>query len=155
MNISSATSNDADRMSQVLNEIFDAGQRETKADAAFVLARYIEHANRIHCFIAVDKETRILGFQSLKRAWEGNPYGVPTGWGIVGTHISPLAARRGVGARLFAATLGAARDASLVAIDATIGETNKPALAFYEALGFRAYRRIDGCVCKALQVGRV
>ena len=68
-------------------------------------------------------------------------------------NIRPDAARRGVGKALFAASLQAARSAKLLAIDATIGEDNQPALAYYEALGFRDYRRITDCVCKAYWLG--
>lgn len=94
----------------------------------------------------------MLGFQSLKVAREGNPYETPLGWGIIGTHVRPSAARMGVGSRLFAATLQAAREARLPAIEAYIGEQNRAALAYYETLGFRTYRRSDGIVCKALRL---
>ena len=68
-------------------------------------------------------------------------------------NIRPDAARRGVGKALFAASLQAARSAKLIAIDATIGEDNEPALAYCEALGFRTYRQTTDCVCKAYRLG--
>lgn len=149
MNIRPAFRSDAEEMSNVLNEIFHAGLRAGQSDPNFVLQRYIEHPARIQCSVAIDNDFRILGFQSLKRAWEGNPYGVDDGWGIIGTHVSPHAARRGVGKALFAASLRAAKMAAITAIDAMIGDDNEPALAYYEALGFRTYRKTSDCICKA------
>lgn len=37
-------------------------------------------------------------------------------------------------------------------IDATIGDNNPDALAYYEAVGFRTYRTPDGKVCKCFEV---
>lgn len=139
-------------MSEVLEELIATGRRSRAGDPGFVLSHYIEHPGRLHCFIAVGGDDRILGFQSLKRAGRGNPYGTPIGWGIIGTHVRPSAARMGVGSRLFAATLAGAREAALPAIEAFIGEENGAALAYYEALGFRTHRQAEGAVCKALQL---
>lgn len=154
MEIREADEIDAEAMSDVLQELVAAGKRTRTADPDFVLSHYVEHPHRLHCFGAVDDDDRILGFQSLKRAHEGNPYGSPTGWGIIGTHVRPSAARTGVGSRLFAATLEAAGKAELPAIEAYIGEENHAALSYYEALGFRTHRHSDGAVCKALQLDR-
>ncbi|WP_237218062.1 GNAT family N-acetyltransferase [Ruegeria lacuscaerulensis] len=63
---------------------------------------------------------------------------------MIGTHIRPSTARRGVGRALFQETLKAARAAGLVAIDATIGVNNAEGLAYYQARGFVDCRRIDG-----------
>ena len=82
---------------------------------------------------------RVVGFQSLKRAWPDNPYDVAEGWGIIGTHIHPDAGRSGLGRRLFTASLAAARTAGLKHIDASIGADNEPALAYYGAMGFTPY----------------
>ena len=141
-------------MSNVLEDLLVAGRRTKRADADFVAAHYLEHAHRVNCFVAIGDDGTLLGFQSLKRAAEGNPYETPVGWGIIGTHVRPAAARMGVGSQLFAATLEAARKAKLPAIEAYIGEQNAAALAYYEALGFRTYRRSDGVVCKAFQISR-
>jgi GNAT superfamily N-acetyltransferase len=150
--IREAVSTDAAAMSDVLEELVAAGKRSRAADPGFALSHYIDHPHRLHCFAALDERGRMLGFQSLKVAREGNPYETPLGWGIIGTHVRPSAARMGVGSRLFAATLQAAREARLPAIEAYIGEQNGAALAYYETLGFRTYRRSDGIVCKALRL---
>ena len=94
----------------------------------------------------------ILGFQSLKRAVEGNPYGVTLGWGVIGTYVKQGIGRRGVGSKLFAATSQSARQNGMSKIDATIGESNAQAQSYYEAMGFRTYRKKQGAVCKCYRV---
>ncbi|WP_234900230.1 GNAT family N-acetyltransferase [Rhizobium skierniewicense] len=116
------------------------------------MANYLLPRDRIQCAIAVDDECRILGFQSLTHARPGNQYGVQDGWGIIGTHVSPRAARQGVGKALFAATLEAAKTAGLKDIDASIGADNPLGQAYYEAIGFRTYRMTEDRVCKAFRI---
>lgn len=138
-------------MSDVLQELIAAGIRTNRADSEFVLSHYVEHPRRLHCFIAVD-EGKVLGLQPLKSAHQGNAYGTPAGWGIIGSHVRPTAARRGVGSRLFAATIAGARKAKLTAIEAYIGEQNAAAVAYYDALGFRTCRRSEGIICKSFSL---
>jgi L-amino acid N-acyltransferase YncA len=137
-------------MSEVLMELVAAGKRSKAADPPFVTSHYLEHPHRLHCFVATDDAGKILGFQSLKRAHEGNPYETSVGWGIIGTHVRPSAARMRVGSQLFAATISGARKAKLTAIEAYIGDQNAAALGYYEALGFRTHRHSDGIICKVL-----
>jgi ribosomal protein S18 acetylase RimI-like enzyme len=122
------------------------------SDPGFVLRHYINHPDRIQCSVAIDDKGGILGFQSLKIARQTNPYGTPVGWGIIGTHVRPTAARRGVGRCLFSASQHAARSSGLEKIEAFIGADNEAALTYYEAMGFRSYRRKDGAICKAYEV---
>ena len=152
MQIREAIGSDAEAMSEVLEELVAAGKRDNKSDAGYVLSHYIGHRHRLHCLLAVDDQGRLLGFQSLKIADQTNPYGTPVGWGIIGTHVRPSAARMGVGSALFAATVAGAREARLPAIEAYIGEQNSAALRYYEALGFRTYRCSDGIICKVLRL---
>jgi GNAT superfamily N-acetyltransferase len=137
-------------MSAVLVDLVAAEKRSKAADPPFVTSHYLEHPHRLHCFVATDDAGKILGFQSLKRAHEGNPYETPVGWGIIGTQVSPSAARMGIGSQLFAATISGARTAKLPAIEASIGDRNTAALCYYESLGFRTHRHSDGIICKAL-----
>lgn len=130
---------DADDMVEVQNAIHRAGLRESPVDASLIHERYLDPAHRIACTVAV-QDGHVIGFQSLKRAWPGNPYDVAPGWGIIGTHIRPDAGRSGLGRRLWAESLEAARTAGLEHIDATIGADNDPALAYYAAMGFVPYR---------------
>lgn len=138
---------DADGMSRVLKGIIDATGRQRQYDRDHVIELYISDPNRVECHVAI-ADGEILGFQSLKHATEGNPYGVAVGWGIIGTHVSPRAARKGVGSALFAATRQAATAAGIIDIDASIGDNNDMGLAYYEAIGFRTYRTSPGRICK-------
>ncbi|USQ82285.1 GNAT family N-acetyltransferase [Ornithinimicrobium faecis] len=95
-------------MAEVQNAIYRAGLRASASDAALVRERHLDPEYRIACTVA-EREGRVIGFQSLKRAWPGNPYDVGEGWGIIGTHIHPEAGRTGLGRRLFATSLAAAK----------------------------------------------
>lgn len=153
MQIRPATPADALGISEVLHELLLAGKRKSAGNADWVQAHYIGDPDRICCSVALDDDGRILGFQSLKHARAGNPYGTPVGWGIIGTHIRPSAARQGIGAKLFAISHEAARDAGLQKIEACIGADNTTGLAYYEALGFSTYdRQVEGSVCKCFVV---
>ncbi|WP_228135981.1 GNAT family N-acetyltransferase [Xanthomonas sp. NCPPB 1128] len=148
MQIRPATLDDAEAMVAVQNAIFAAGLRKAPTDLGTVRATYLEHPDRIQCVLAEDADGRVLGFQSLRIARPGNTYDVAEGWGIIGTHVDPRAARRGVGSALFRATCAAARGAALAQIDATIAADNALGQAYYEAVGFRTYRTPPGLVCK-------
>ena len=152
MIIRPAEMTDAQAMADLHIALFKAGKRSKPSDAAFTHSNYIAHPGRIECWVAVDDDGTLLGFQSLRLADASNPYGTPTGWGIIGTHISPMAARRGIGRALFDATLTAAREADLPAIEAFIGDTNQEGQAYYEAMGFRDWRDAEGAVCKAFRL---
>lgn len=132
-------------MAEVQNAIFRAGLRSSPVDTDSVLERYFDVEHSIACTVAAD-EDKVVGFQSLKRAWEGNPYDVAEGWGIIGTHIHPKVGRSGLGRRLFAHSLSAAQAAGLSHIDATIGSDNAPALAYYSAMGFVPYKDGDDAI---------
>ena len=147
-----ATPADAPQISAFLQQLTALGKRRSPSDERFVQEHYITHVDNIRCTVVEDDDGAILGLQALKRATEGNVYGVTPGWGIIGTHVSPNAARRGVGRMLFAATKKAAEDSGLRKIDATIGEENAEGLAYYEAMGFRTYRTPDDCICKLYEV---
>ncbi|MDE9451124.1 GNAT family N-acetyltransferase [Aliiroseovarius sp. Z3] len=147
-----ATTEDAAEISAFLKELVDRGKRKRPWEETFVRDCYVNNPDGIQCSVAVDDDGTILGMQALSRAVQGNIYDVTPGWGIIGTHVKPSAARRGVGKALFAATLTAAQNAGIKNIDATIGSTNAEGLAYYEAMGFRTYRSADGAICKMLEV---
>lgn len=147
MHITDATADHVPQMSAYLLRLKQMGKRNSRGDEAFVYDHYINADDKIKCTLAEDDGT-VLGFQSLKLATVGNIYDVTPGWGIIGTHINPDAARRGVGRALFAVTWQAAKDHGLEKIDASIGDTNPEGLAYYEAMGFRTYRTPDGLICK-------
>ncbi|YAL83418.1 N-acetyltransferase family protein [Dermacoccaceae bacterium W4C1] len=130
---------DADALTEVQNAIHRAGLRESPVDRDQIIERYLDATHTVSCTVA-ELDGQVVGFQSLKRAWPDNPYGVTEGWGIIGTHIHPDAGRNGIGRKLFAVSLEAAKSAGLQHIDATIGATNTPALAYYAAMGFVPYQ---------------
>ncbi len=150
IDIRSAVPADADGIAEVLEALRQAGRRKTAGDAAFVRETYIENSNRIACSVAVDAAGRLLGFQSLQIAPEGNSYGAPVGWGVIGTHLHPDASGQGIGRALFAVTRAAAEDARLPAIDAQIGADNAQGLGYYSAMGFVDYRETPTAVGKKL-----
>lgn len=152
MRVRPAVVGDAAAMSAVLRAIIAESGRDRPSDLAFVLATYIVHPDRVACTVALDEEDVVAGFQSLRRARAGNPYGTPVGWGIIGTHVAPLATRKGVGSTLFAVTREAAREGGLARIDATIDESNARGLRYYEALGFRTYRTGGSTISKFYEV---
>ncbi|MEL6643650.1 MAG: GNAT family N-acetyltransferase [Pseudomonadota bacterium] len=142
---------DIEQISGFLKELTASGKRKSPDSEAFVRAHYIEDKGKISCTVAQENGL-VLGFQSLKRATAGNKYGVEPGWGIIGTHVRPSAARRGVGRALFAVSQKAAIAASLRMIDASIANNNPDALAYYDAIGFQTYRQPEGLVCKCFDL---
>jgi ribosomal protein S18 acetylase RimI-like enzyme len=151
MIIRDAVLTDVEQMSGFLKELTASGKRKSPDSEPFVRANYIEDPGKIRCSIA-EENGIVLGFQSLKRAEAGNKWGVEPGWGIIGTHIRPSAARRGVGRALFGVSHKAAEDASIEKIDASIANDNPEALAYYEAMGFRTYRTPEGLICKCFDL---
>jgi GNAT superfamily N-acetyltransferase len=143
---------DALEISEFLSELTSLGLRNIPSDPTFVRTTYVEHPDNIRCSVVEDIDGTLLGLQILKRASEGNSYGVKVGWGIIGTHVKSNASRRGVGKLLFAATHKAALAAGLKKIDATIGAANAGGLAYYDAIGFRTYKAPEGKVCKCFEV---
>ncbi len=152
MKVRQAVMGDASEISLFLEQLASLGKRSIPSDPDFVRTHYIEHTDNIQCAVAEDEDGTILGLQILKIASEGNTYGVDVGWGIIGTHVKPDAARRGVGKTLFVATRKVAIDAGLKRIDATIAATNSDGISYYAALGFRTYRTPDGKICKYFEV---
>ncbi|WP_152466417.1 GNAT family N-acetyltransferase [Sulfitobacter sp. THAF37] len=152
MKIRPAELRDVPEMSEFLTRLRDMGKRRSPSDADFVRSNYLEDPDRIRCSVAEDANGTVLGFQSLKMATRGNIYDVAPGWGIIGTHIRPEAARQGVGRALFAATLAAAKAAGLAHIDASIAADNPEGLAYYATMGFETYRTPDGLICKRYTV---
>lgn len=140
-----AAPTDAGDMAEVQNAIYRAGLRSTPVDVEQIRKRYLDQTYGIACTVA-EQDGRVIGFQSLKRAWPDNPYDVAEGWGIIGTHIHPDAGRGGLGRKLFAESLAAAKAAGLQHIDATIGADNEAGLAYYAAMGFVPYRDGDGAI---------
>ena len=123
-------------------------------DPAYVASHYIAAADQLTCTVALDphKDGVVMGFQSLKLAQAKNIYDVAPGWGVIGTYVALDTGRKGIGRRLFDATLVIARQVGLADIDATIGADNAPGLAYYDAMGFETYQRRETSVSKRFTV---
>ena len=141
---------DAAGIASVLRDLVLAGKRHKRSDPEFALQHYLANPDRIECHIVADDQGMILGFQSLKLAVAGNPYGTPVGWAIIGTHVRPNSVRAGLGKALFSLTLKTAQSAGVPAIEAFIGAKNLEGQAYYDAMGFADYRRVEGAICKSL-----
>lgn len=150
--IRQSTEADAPGMAAVLKEIIDSWGSNRPTSAEHVRDFYISHPDRLSSAVAVDEDGQIIGFQILKRASAGNPYGVAEGWGIIGSYVALNKGGMGIGRKMFAETLAHAKAAKLPAIDATIGKDNPTGLAYYEAMGFVSYRETETADCKKLDL---
>ena len=93
----------------------------------------------VSCFVAVDSDGTIVGFQSL------STYGsLPAGWVDIATFASRSRHKSGVGSALFARTREAAAKLGFAAINATIRVVNEGGLAYYSRMGFTTYLVEEG-----------
>ena len=149
-----ATAADAEALCAVINPIIAAGgttAHRRPFDAERMTDHYIDPPRAICCTLA-ESNGGVLGFQALEWAdpdWPGSDP-LPADWAVIATFVRPGLARGGIGTRLFAATRTAARDAGVVAIDATIRRENAGGLAYYERTGFRDWRSDAERVSKRL-----
>ena len=143
-----AQTGDVADISAMLLALRDAGLRTRPCDPDFVRENYAANPHAIRSTLAHAGDM-LCGLQVLSRALPGNPYGAPVGWGVIGTHVAPDAARGGIGRKLFSETERAAREARLEGIEAFIGADNPMGLGYYEAMGFRTVREVDGAIVKA------
>ncbi len=147
MDIRPARPGDADALCAVINPIIEAGgttAHRNPFDRARMTAHYIAPDDGIACTLAEEGGV-VLGFQSLVR---GAGYGLPEDWAVIATFVRLDEAQRGIGSRLFAATLEAARGAGIVTIDATIRRENAGGLTYYGRIGFADYRATPEAISK-------
>lgn len=150
VSIRTAHPEDADAMNQIITAILEKWNSPRPRGADHVLAHYIAHPDSVKCSIAYDDHDKVLGFQSLLCASEGNVYHVPVGWGVIGTYVDLHAGRQGIGKALFASTMAAAKEANLPAIDATIAKNNPEGLRYYDAMGFQTYGETETAIRKRI-----
>jgi L-amino acid N-acyltransferase YncA len=148
LSIRPARAADAQPMCDLLNPIIAEGAttaHRTPFDPEHMIAHYIAPARGASCVTAWDGD-RLMGFQALE--WPDPDWkdwgSVPADWGLIASFVAEGAQGRGIGQALFAATRAVARDAGMVAIDATIRADNQPGLAYYTKLGFVDYDRVTG-----------
>lgn len=143
-----ATSNDAEAMASLINEIIAIGGAtaiETPFTRASMDHDFVSGPHVISCIVA-EQDGELLGFQVLLGSTEEEP--IPDGWGSIGTYARVGRTGGGTGSALFEATKQAARAAGLHAIDATIRADNTGGLTFYSRMGFVDYDRRIGVPLK-------
>ena len=133
---------DIEGMRTLLNEIIRVGgttaiTSELSPDE--MREWFISGENVISCFVAVDSDGFVVGFQSLSKYAT-----LPAGWVDIATFASRSRHKSGVGSALFAHTRDAASQLRFSAINATIRVENVGGLAYYSRMGFATYLVEDG-----------
>jgi ribosomal protein S18 acetylase RimI-like enzyme len=150
MRIRPTRPDDVTGISEMLTALADAGKRTRPSDPDFVRSTYVENDALVSSHVAEGESGRILGLQVVILAGPDDPFGVPEGYGSIGTHVAPDAGHRGIGSRLFEATEAVVRQSGLPAADASIADDNAEGLQYYEAMGFRTDREGAGRIVKRL-----
>lgn len=137
VNIRRAGPADARQMSELLNEIIDAGGTTALAGSfsADDIATWMNtDADQSSWFVAEDPAGTINGFQLL------TPHeNLPPEAADIATFVRIGAIQMGIGSKLFAATQIAAKNLGYVWLNATIREKNAGGLTYYQSRGFRDY----------------
>jgi L-amino acid N-acyltransferase YncA len=142
LTIHPAVDADVEGMRTLLNEIIRVGgttaiTNELSPDE--MREWFISGKAVVSCFVAVDPDGSIVGFQSL------STYGtLPAGWVDIATFASRLRHKSGVGSALFARTREAAAKLGFASINASIRVVNEGGLAYYSRMGFETYLVEDG-----------
>ena len=142
LTIRPAVETDIESMRSLLNEIIRVGgttaiTNELSPDELrewFILGEAV-----VSCFVGVDSDGTIVGFQSLSKYDS-----LPAGWVDIATFASRSRHKSGVGSALFAHTREAALKLDFAAINATIRVENAGGLAYYSRMGFETYLVEDG-----------
>ena len=133
---------DTDGMRTLLNEIIRAGGTTAITSELSIDEMrewFISGEAVVFCFVAVDSDGAIVGFQSL------STYGsLPAAWVDIATFASRSRQKSGVGSALFARTLEAASKTGFATINASIRVDNVGGLAYYSRMGFTTYLIEDG-----------
>ena len=119
-------------MADVINPIIQAGGTTaflTPLSADDIAALTLERDSLVSVFVALDAEDRVAGFQYLTRMPD-------PGLGDIASFTRRDPPLKGAGRALMAATIVAARQAGLRAIQARIRADNAPGLGYYNAMGF-------------------
>ena len=133
---------DVEGMRTLLNEIIRVGgttaiTNELSPDV--MREWFISGEAVVSCFVAVDSDGTIAGFQSLSKY--GN---LPAGCVDIATFATRSRHKSGVGSALFVRTREGASRLGFSAINATIRVDNVGGLAYYSRMGFDTYFVEDG-----------
>ena len=142
LTIRPAVEADTEGMRALLNEIIRVGgttaiTNELSPDE--MREWFISGENVVSCFVAVDSDGTIVGFQSLSKYDS-----LPAGWVDIATFASRSRHKSSVGSALFARTREAAAKLGFSAINATIRVVNEGGLAYYSRMGFETYLVEEG-----------
>ncbi len=140
--IRATSADDTEGMRTLLNEIIRVGgttaiTNELSPDE--MREWFISGEKVVSCFVAVDSDGAMVGFQSLSKYDS-----LPAGWVDIATFASRSRHKSGVGSALFARTREAASKLGFSAINATIRVDNEGGLAYYGRMGFETYLVEDG-----------
>lgn len=131
-----ATPGDAEAVVAILNPIIEAGVY-TAFDTPVSVEeerQYIENLPQRAIFHVALEDSKVVGFQSME------PFAIYTRAfdhvGIVGTYVDLARRRRGVGSRLFEATIRAAKEKGYRKLFTYIRADNAGALSAYAKQGF-------------------
>lgn len=144
---------DAAGMAEVQNTVIRIGGTtafEDERSVAEVTQAYLTGPTVI-CAHVAEVDGRIIGFQVL-----GLYPDMPDRWGDIGTFVHPDIQRGGVGAALFAATVGWARAHGVPTLLAVIRADNRVGLGYYTKCGFVDWGREPDITLKdGRVVGRI
>jgi ribosomal protein S18 acetylase RimI-like enzyme len=147
---------DAEPMAELINKLIARGGTTAYRrpfDREGIVEYFIKPRYGISCAVAVEG-VDIVGFQALE--WSDpdtpGPDKLPSDWAVVATYVALGQHGRGIGRKLLAATLDAARAAGVICIDATIRHENTGGLTYYDRMGFVDYRMGDDAVSKKLNL---
>ena len=133
---------DIEGMRMLLNEIIRVGGTTAITNELSheeMREWFISGENVVSCFVAVDSDGTIVGFQSLSKYAS-----LPAGWVDIATFASRSRHKSGVGSALFARTREAAAKLGFSTVNATIRVENVGGLAYYSRMGFETYLVEDG-----------
>lgn len=142
LTIRPAVDADIEGMVALLNEIIRVGGTTaiTNELSADEMRDWFTSGERVvSCFVAVDSDGAVIGFQSLSKYDS-----LPTGWVDIATFASRSRHKSGVGSALFARTREAASKLGFATINASIRVVNEGGLAYYSRMGFETYLVEDG-----------
>ncbi len=149
LNIRSATSQDAQSLCGVLNQIIEIGGTTAHVDTfdrVRLFHHYIAPLFAISCLMAAhpERHQQLMGFQALEWAdpnWQGVGK-LPRRRAIIASFVAADCQWRGIGTALFQATRLCAQNAGVCTIDATIRDDNPSGLRYHAKVGLIEYRRI-------------
>lgn len=149
MNIRFAKEDDLPRVNELrrqVNDVHAAGKPEVFRpgfDEALQQHVYTLFSQENHAILVAETEDGIVGFACLKFVDRPeSPYKNAMRYLDVDEFgVDEAHRREGVGRALFAAIQNLAKERGLGRIELNMWEFNEGALKFYEAIGFRTYRR--------------